>query len=50
MVGENKWPHGMATFCKPFTTAAVCYFDYADAAMARKRLSEAWQFRSDSTS
>ena len=41
MVGETKWQHGMATFCKPFTKAMVRYFEHADAAEARKWLSEA---------
>ena len=41
MVGEKKWQHGMATFCKPFTKATVRYFDHADAAAARKWLAEA---------
>ncbi|MFZ1746780.1 MAG: STAS/SEC14 domain-containing protein [Nitrospirales bacterium] len=41
MVGEKKWQHGMATFCKPFTKATVRYFDHADAAKARKWLAEA---------
>ena len=36
MVGETRWQHGMATFCKPFTTATVRYFDRADAAAVRK--------------
>jgi hypothetical protein len=40
MVGENKWQHGMATFCKPFTTAKVRYFDHSDAALARQWLVE----------
>ena len=31
MVGETKWQHGMAVFCKPFTMAKIRYFD-ADAA------------------
>lgn len=35
MVGETKWQHGMATFCKPFTKATVRYFDHAEAAVAR---------------
>ena len=35
MVGESTWQHGMATFCKPFTKAAVRYFDQAEAAAAR---------------
>jgi hypothetical protein len=41
MVGEKPWQHGMAVFCKPFTTAAVRYFEHADAAEARKWLDEA---------
>ncbi len=41
MIGEKKWQQGMATFCKPFTKAAVRYFDHADAAEARKWLGEA---------
>ena len=41
MVGETKWQQGMATFCKPFTTAAIRYFDHSHAAEARKWLSEA---------
>ncbi|MBE0626959.1 MAG: STAS/SEC14 domain-containing protein [Burkholderiales bacterium] len=40
MVGDKKWQQGMAMFCKPFTKAAVRYFDHADAAGARKWLSE----------
>lgn len=40
MVGEKKWQHAMATLCKPFTQATVQYFDMADAAQARKWLSE----------
>jgi len=41
MVGETKWQHGMATFCKPFTKATVQYFDHAEAAAARDWLDEA---------
>ena len=41
MVGETKWQHGMAMFCKPFTKAKVRYFDHAEAAAARKWLGEA---------
>ncbi len=26
-VGEKAWTHGMATFCRPFTTARIQYFD-----------------------
>lgn len=35
LVGETKWEHGMATFCKPFTTAKVRYFDHTKADEAR---------------
>ena len=41
MVGESKWEHGMATFCKPFTTAKIRYFGPAEADMARPWLDEA---------
>jgi len=27
IVGETKWQHGMAVFCKPFTSAKIRYFD-----------------------
>ena len=40
MVGEKKWQQGMATFCKPFTTATIRYFDRGDAAEARKWLGD----------
>lgn len=40
LVGNRKWESGMATFCKPFTTATVRYFDEADAAQARTWLRE----------
>jgi RNAse (barnase) inhibitor barstar len=41
MVGDKKWQHGMATFCKPFTKATIRYFDRVDAEEAHKWLSEA---------
>lgn len=36
MVGEKGWQKGMSTFCRPFTTATIRYFDHtaADAALA----------------
>ncbi|OYW73931.1 MAG: STAS/SEC14 domain-containing protein [Verrucomicrobia bacterium 12-59-8] len=40
MVGDTKWEHGMATFCKPFTKATIRYFDHTAAAEARKWLAE----------
>ncbi len=40
MVGETKWQEGMATFCKPFTKAAVRYFGRVDSAEAHKWLRE----------
>jgi hypothetical protein len=39
MVGDKKWEHAMAMFCKPFTKAKIRYFDHADAAEARSWLS-----------
>jgi len=41
MVGEKKWQHGMATFCKPFTKARIRFFDHAHEADAQKWLAEA---------
>lgn len=35
LVGEKKWQEWMATFCKPFTTATVQYFDHQQADQAR---------------
>jgi hypothetical protein len=37
LVGEKAWEHGMAVFCKPFTTATIRYFDRSEADQA-----EAW--------
>jgi hypothetical protein len=39
LVGESKWEKGMATFCKPFTTAKIRYFDSSDAAEAKEWIS-----------
>lgn len=36
IVGETKWEQGMATFCRPFTTAAMKYFDHKDIEKARE--------------
>jgi hypothetical protein len=40
IVGDTKWEHGMAIFCKPFTTAKIRYFDQSDIEAARQWLSE----------
>lgn len=40
IVGEKKWEQGMATFCKPFTTAKVKYFDHAELDAAQKWVEE----------
>ena len=40
MVGETKWQHGMAVFCKPFTSAKIQYFDQTKLADARKWVEE----------
>ncbi len=38
IVGETKWQHGMAVFCKPFTTASIRYFDHSMIDEAREWL------------
>ena len=35
MVGDKAWEKGMAMFCKPFTKAAINYFDLSEADAAR---------------
>jgi hypothetical protein len=40
IVGETKWQHGMAVFCKPFTTAKIKYFDHSQLDEARAWLTE----------
>ncbi|HEY7153324.1 MAG TPA: STAS/SEC14 domain-containing protein [Gemmataceae bacterium] len=35
LVGETKWEHGMAVFCKPFTTAKIRYFNHGKADEAK---------------
>jgi hypothetical protein len=40
IIGDKKWQHCMAMFCKPFTKATIRYFDHADATEARKWLGE----------
>jgi hypothetical protein len=40
MVGDRQWERGMAAFCRPFTTAAIRYFDAAHVDEARRWLNE----------
>ena len=40
MIGDKKWEHGMAAFCKPFTKATIRYFTHSEFAEARKWLRE----------
>lgn len=40
MVGDRKWEAGMATFCKPFTTAKIRYFDASEMEQARQWIEE----------
>lgn len=40
IVGEKAWQHGMAVFCKPFTTAKVKYFETSELDAARAWLSQ----------
>lgn len=35
MVGEKKWQEWMATFCRPFTTSRIRYFDHGEHDEAR---------------
>jgi hypothetical protein len=35
MVGDKKWEHSMAGFCRPFTTAKIRYFDHTEGDAAR---------------
>jgi hypothetical protein len=40
MVGEKRWEHAMAVFCRPFTTAKVRYFDHSALESARQWIEE----------
>jgi hypothetical protein len=41
IVGETKWQHGMAVFCKPYTSAEIRYFDRQAINQAREWLASA---------
>jgi hypothetical protein len=38
LVGDSRWEQWMASFCKPFTTAQIRYFDKAETEQARRWL------------
>jgi hypothetical protein len=40
IVGETKWEKGMATFCRPFTTAIIKFFEHSDLEKAREWVQE----------
>ena len=40
MIGETAWEHGMALFCKPFTTAKIRYFPESKSEEAREWIHE----------
>jgi len=40
MVGEERWEKGMATFCKPFTTARIRFFPPEETDAARQWVCE----------
>jgi hypothetical protein len=40
LVGDKKWEKGMATFCRPFTTAKIRFFSPDEIETAKKWLQE----------
>jgi hypothetical protein len=50
IVGEKAWEHGMAVFCRPFTTAMIHYFDCSQAAEARAWIEAEMGCRADQIS
>ncbi len=40
MIGDKAWERGMATFCRPFTSAKIRYFDREQADEAQKWIEE----------
>lgn len=40
MIGDRKWEKWMATFCRPFTSAEIRYFDQSEAEQAHPWLCE----------
>jgi hypothetical protein len=43
LVGDKKWEKGMSTFCKPFTTAEIKYFDTSEEDQAHRWITEKHQ-------
>ncbi|ROQ30547.1 STAS/SEC14 domain-containing protein [Gallaecimonas pentaromativorans] len=43
IVGENRWQHCLAAFCKPFTKTQVRYFDSKEGTKARAWLAKEQQ-------
>jgi hypothetical protein len=41
VIGEKKWQEWMTTFCRPFTTAEIRYFDHSEVDQARSWLERA---------
>jgi hypothetical protein len=39
-IGEKGWEHGMAAFCRPFTSAKIRYFDRSEAEAGRRWIQE----------
>jgi len=44
IVGEKRWQEGMASFCKPFTTAEIEYFDSSEMDQAKRWIAEGIRF------
>jgi hypothetical protein len=49
MVGDKAWQKGMATFCKPFTSAEIRYFDRQNLEDARRWIEDAVRERTVAT-
>jgi len=41
LVGETRWQQGMSTFCRPFTTAKIRYFEHDHLSEAQQWLEAA---------
>ena len=49
MVGDRTWQKWMATFCRPFTSATIRYFDHDEITDAREWLFEGMSEESEDT-